>query len=93
MRHHPSIRYDDTMDIDADRGLNERLNGGDLDYYIDDAKDFDNTMRELELERLCVLFRGDGIEKSDEGGLKSVLLHVGNTMEPVEFKVPKKPEK
>ena len=40
-------------------------------------REFDNAMRELELERLHVLLGNDGIEKADEGVMNSVLLCVG----------------
>ena len=41
----------------------------------------------MEISR--VLFGYDRIEKADEGGMNSRFLHVGNTMDPYEFKVPK----
>ena len=34
----------------------------------------------------------DGIEKNDKGEIKSVMLHVGDTMERYEFKLPKSPD-
>ena len=46
-------------------------------------------MREIELERSHVLLGDDGIEQADVGGMNSVLLHVGKTMDPYEFKVHK----
>ena len=60
-------------------------NGGDDSIY------FDNTMREVKLERSLVLLGADGIDQSDEGGVNSMLLHVGDTMDPYEVKVPKSP--
>ena len=74
------------VDIGVDEELNERANGGDLD---DDARKCDDTVREVELER-SRFFKGDnGIDKADEGEMKSVLIHVGETMDPDEVKVPK----
>ena len=61
--------------------LNERLNGGDLDDGGDDERYFDDTMRVYKLERSRVLLGADRIEKADEGGMKYMLLCVGNTMD------------
>ena len=33
----------------------------------------------------------DGIEKANEGGMNYMLLHVGDTMDPDEFNIPKVP--
>ena len=74
-----------------DEELNERVNGGDSDYDGENIREIEDTMREVELERSHVLLGDDGIEKTDEGGMKFVLLHVGETMDPDEVKVPKSP--
>ena len=79
------------MEMDVEYLLNQSGNGGDLDDYGDDARDFYDTMREVELGRLCVLLGYDGIDQDDEGGMNSMLLHVGETMDPDEVKVPKPP--
>ena len=72
--------------------LNERGNGGDLDDDGDDAREFDDTTREVKFEKSRVLLGYDGIEQADEGEMKSVLIHVGYTMNPDEVKVPKPPD-
>ena len=46
-------------------------------------------MRELELERSSFLLIDYRIEKCYEGGVNSMLLHVGDTMDPDELKLPK----
>ena len=56
------------MDIDVEEELNDRLNGGYPDDDYDGARDFENTMREVELERSCVLLVDYRIEQSSEGG-------------------------
>ena len=38
------------------------------------------------------MLEDDEIEQSDEGEIKSVLLHVGYNMEPYEVKLPKAPD-
>ena len=63
-----------------------------MDDDGDNTRDSDDTMREVELERLRVLLGDNNIEKSDEGFMNSVLLHVWYTMDPYEFKVPKPPD-
>ena len=46
-------------------------------------------MREVKLERLHVFLGDDGIEQADEGGVNSVLLNIGDTMDLDKFKAPK----
>ena len=68
--------------------MDKRLNGCDSDddgYY---AIDFGNTMREVELERSLVLLLYDRIYKADEGGVNSVFICVGYTMDPDEVNFP-----
>ena len=67
-------------------------NGG--DYYDDgdDARAFDNSMMEFELESSCVLLGYEVIEKADQGGMKYVLLHVGGTINTDKLKVTKEPD-
>ena len=65
------------MEIGVEEELNERENGGNLDDDGDDARDFDNTTREVELERSHVLLGDDGIEQADEGGMKYMLFNIG----------------
>ena len=79
------------MEIDLEKELNERRNGGDLDDDGDDAREFGDTMREVELERSRFSLGDYGIEQSGEWGANSVFLHVGGTMDPYEVKVPKPP--
>ena len=87
------LRQNDViMDIDVEEELNERGNSGDSDDDGDDARDFDGTMREVELERSRVLLGGDGIDQAGEGEMNSVLLHAGDTMDPDEIKFPKPPD-
>ena len=71
--------------------LNDKGVGGDLNDYGDDERYLDNKMREVELQISRVLLGYDGIYQSDEGGINSVLLHDGDTMDPDEFRVPKPP--
>ena len=80
------------VDIDVQEELNQRGNGGDSDNVGDNARDFEDTMREIEWEKSRVLLGDDSIEKSGEGGTKYRLLRVGDTMEPYEVKVPKPPD-
>ena len=89
--HLPS--YDDFIfDIYVEEELNERWNGGYLDDDSNNAREFDNTRREVKLERSRVLIGDYGTEKDDEGGMKYVLIHVGDTMDPYDVKVPKTPD-
>ena len=76
------------VEIYVEEELNERVNGRDSDDDGDDARDFDDTMREVKLERSRVLLGDDGIEEDDDGGVNSMLLHVGDTMDPDEVKIP-----
>ena len=79
------------MDVDVEEELYETGNGGDLDDDGDDARYFGDTKREVILERLCVLLGDDGTEKADEGEMKYVLLHIGDTMDPYDVKFLKEP--
>ena len=54
-----------TAEIDVEEELNERVNSGDLDDDGDNARDFDDTMREVELDMSCFLLVYDGIEQAD----------------------------
>ena len=47
--------------------LNDRGNGGDSDDDLEDARHFNNTMKEVNLERSHVLSGYDGIEQADDG--------------------------
>ena len=88
--HLPSHNYV-IMDIYADEELNEMVNGGDLDDGGDNARYFDDSVREVKLERSRFLLGSDRIEQDDEEGMMSLLLHFGDTMDPYDFKVPKAP--
>ena len=77
------------VDIDVQEELNQRGNGEDSDNVGDNARDSEDTMREIEQEKSRVLLGDDSIEKSGEGGMKSGLLRVGDTMDQNEVKVPK----
>ena len=77
------------VDIDMEEEPNQRVNGGDQDNVGDNARDFEDTMREVEQERSHVLLGYDSTEKAGEGGTKYGLLRDGDTMEPYEVKVPK----
>ena len=88
--HLPS-HNDVIMDIDIKEELNGRGNGGDLDYDGENTIDFDDKMREFKLDISRVLLGDDKIEKANERGMNSVLLHVGETMDPDGVKVPKSP--
>ena len=57
--------------------------------FGDNARYFDDTMREINLDRSCVLLGADGIDHADDGGMNSMLLHVRDTMDPDEVKIPK----
>ena len=65
--HLPS-QNDVIVDIYVGEELNERGNGGDLDDGCGDARDFDDTIREVEFHRSLFLLGDDGIEKADDGG-------------------------
>ena len=80
------------MEIDLEEELNKRVNYGDLDDDGDNARYLYNTMMEVELERSNFLLGDDGIEQADEGGINSVFLHFGETMDPDAVKVPKPPD-
>ena len=71
--------------------LNDKGVGGDLNDYGDDERYLDNKMREVELQISRVLLGYDGIYQDDEGCMNSMLLNVGETMEPDEVKFPKPP--
>ena len=88
--HLPSQNYV-IMDIDVEEELNERVNSVDLDDVGDNARYFDDTMREVKLERSRVLLVAEGIDQADKGGMNSMLLLLGDTMDPDEVKVPKSP--
>ena len=60
------------MEMDTEEELNYRVNGGDLDDDSDNERDFDKTMRELELERSHGLSGDGGIEQTDEGDMNSM---------------------
>ena len=83
---------DSIVDIDMEKELNERRNGGYLDDYGDNARYFDVIRREVKLEGLHVLLVDDGIEKADEKGLNYGLIHVRDTMEPDEVNIPNIPD-
>ena len=78
------------MDTDVGEEPNDIGNGEDSDDDDDgdNARESDDTMKEVKLERLRFLLGYDRIEQSDEGGMNSVLLHVGYTMKPYDVKVP-----
>ena len=88
--HLPSHNYF-MVEFDVEEKLNESGNGGGLDDDCDGTRDFDNTLRKVKLERSRVLLGDYGIEQTDKGYMKSVLLHVGDNMDPYEVKVPKSP--
>ena len=88
---HLSSQYDVIVAIDIEEELNGRGNGGDLDYDGENTIDFDDKMREFKLDISRVLLGDDKIEKANERGMNSVLLHVGETMDPDGVKVPKSP--
>ena len=85
--HLPSQNYV-ILDIDVEEELNERVNGGYFDDFGDNARYFDDKMREVKLESSRVLLGAERIEQADEGGVNSMLLHVGDTMDPDEVKIP-----
>ena len=58
---HPPSQNDVIMDIDAEEELNERGNYGYSDDNSENIREFGDTMKEFELERLCVLLVDDGI--------------------------------
>ena len=61
-----------------------------MDDVGDNSGYFDDTMREVKLERSRVLLGSDRIDHAEVGGgVKSMLLHVEDTMDPDEFKIPK----
>ena len=49
-------------------------------------------MREVELERSCVLLGDDGIQQDCQGEMNSVLLHAGETMDPYGVNYPNAPD-
>ena len=57
--------------MDMEEKLKKRGRFEDSDDDGDDGRYFDDTMREVELERSCVLFGYDRIEKDDEGEMNS----------------------
>ena len=69
--------------------LNDKGNGGDFYDDGEDVRDFDNTIREVKLERSHDLLGNYGIEQDNEVDMNYALIHVGYTMEPDEVKVPK----
>ena len=89
--HLPS-KNDVIMEIYVEEELNERGNGGDLDDDSEDKIDFDDTTSEVKLERSRVFLGDDKIYQADEGETNSVLLHIGDTMEPDEVNLPKPPD-
>ena len=62
---HLTIQNYFILDIDVEEELNKRGNGGNLDDYGGDERNFCGTMKEVKLERSCVLLRDYGIEKYD----------------------------
>ena len=62
-----------------------------MDDGGDNARYFDDTMRSFKLDKLRVLLGYYWIEQAGEGGVNSMLLHDGDTMDPDEVKVPKSP--
>ena len=86
--HLPSYN-DFILEIDVEEELNQRGDGGNLDDDGDNVRDFDYTMREVKLKRSHFVLVDYGIEKDGEGQMKSMLIHVGYTMDPDEVKVPK----
>ena len=62
-----------------------------MDDFGGNARYFDDTMREFRLERISVLLGDDGMDQVDEVGVNSMLLHVGDTMDPDELKIIKAP--
>ena len=80
------------VDIDVEEEMNERGDDRNQDGDGDDSQYFDESMREVELNRSLVFLGYDGIDRSDEGDMNSVLIYVGDTMDPGEFKLPKAPD-
>ena len=70
---------------------NQGVNGGDSDDDGEDARYFYYSMRKVKMVRTRVFLDDYWIEKSDEGQMNSVLVHVRYTMYPDEFKVSKAP--
>ena len=68
--------------------LDKRRNCEDSDDG-DNARDFDNTMKEVEMERPSVFLGENWIDKSDKGEINSVLINVGDTMDSDEVMLPK----
>ena len=60
-----------------------------MDHDGDNTRYFDDTMREVELERSHIVLGDNRIDKSGKGEMNSFLLRVGNTIGPDEVKVPK----
>ena len=80
---HLQSQNDFIMEMDVDQELNQRGNCGDSDDDNGDyARDFDDTMREVKLERSHVLLGDDGMQQADEGQINSVIIHAGYTMDP-----------
>ena len=79
------------MEIDVEDELNDMVSRGYLHDGGYNVRYSDNTIREVKLERSHVLLGADGVEQADEGGMNYIMLHVGNTMDPDEFKIPKEP--
>ena len=69
--------------------MNEKGNGGNLDDDGEDVRSLSDTMGEVELERSHVLLGDNRIGEADEGEMSSLLLHIWDTMDPDEFKIPK----
>ena len=67
-----SSRNDVIMDIDMEEELSEMVNGGDLYGDGDNARYFDNIMREVESERSRVFLGDHGLEKAGEGEMNYV---------------------
>ena len=80
---HLQSQNDFIMEMDVDQELNQRGNCGDSDDDNGDyARDFDDTMRGVKLERSNVLLGDDGMQQADEGQINSVIIHAGYTMDP-----------
>ena len=88
---HLPINNDAIVDIDVEEELNERGNGGDLYDDGENAREFDDTMRGVELKRSRVLLGYYGIDQADGGDMESMLLHVGETMNHYEVNTHKAP--
>ena len=69
------------MYIYVEEELNKRGNYGDSYDDGDNARDSEYKIREVEFEMLRDLLGDYRIEKTDEGEMNYMLLHVGDTMD------------